>query len=141
MFNGYVAKPLQATVTDARHQVAFLHPWHENRLATKQALEDVATDILALLPVQEQRPRHSVHPGIVLHEQPFNCLVFHHVFTYNTHKRQEKLTLKAKIYTKVRIFVQFGQFLRLNSAAAQQNFPLEVIAVRGKSREPLLMYL
>ena len=141
MVNGYVPKPLQATVSDAPHRVAFFCPRHENRLATKQAFEDVLTDILALLHVVEQGARHPLHPCVVLHEQPPYGLAFHHVFTYNTHQRQKKLTLKAKIYTKVRIFVQFGQFLRLNSATAQQNFPLEVIAVRGKSREPLLMYL
>ena len=106
MVNGLVPESLQATVPDARHQVAFLRTRHENRLATKQAFEDVLTDILALLHVVEQGARHPLHPCVVLHEQPLYGLAFHHVFTYNTPQRQKKLTPEAKIFTKIRFFGQ-----------------------------------
>ncbi len=103
-------EPLQAAVSDARHQVSLLRARHENRLATKQAFEDVLTDILALLHVVEQGARHPLHPCVMLHEQPLYGLAFHHVFTYNTPQRQKKLTLKAKIYTKVRNYGRFDVF-------------------------------
>ncbi len=95
MFNGYVPQSLQATVADARHQVAFLCPRHKHRLPAKQTFEDVAADILALLHVEQQGSRHPLHLVVVLHEQSFYSLPFHHVFTYNTLQTKKKLTQLA----------------------------------------------
>ena len=78
MFNGYVAKSLQTTVSDTRHQVVFLRSGLEKHIGTKQTLEDVATDIFALLFVVEQGARHPLHLDVVLHEQPLDSLLFHH---------------------------------------------------------------
>ena len=107
---------LQATVADARHQITFLSSWQQNGLATKQALEDIATDILALLLVVQQGARHPLHLAIMLQEQPLDSLSFHHVFTNITPQRQKKLTLKAKFDTKVLNFEEFDRLLQQISA-------------------------
>ena len=91
-FHILVTQPLETLISDARQQIAFFRIRQQDRLPMKQALEDIADHILALLLVVKDGARHPVHLGIMLSEQPLDYTLFHHVFYYNTLQTLRMLT-------------------------------------------------